>query len=275
MGRDLSTSIVAPPPLPISIHAPRVGRDFRWTSGCTFRRHFNPRAPCGARLRQLMTGGGRDISIHAPRVGRDANTRIKLYGKRVFQSTRPVWGATRSVRAKRRTTHEFQSTRPVWGATPAAHPTSIMSRNFNPRAPCGARPPNLLAAGIKLVDFNPRAPCGARRGKTVVTSSGIAISIHAPRVGRDGRAICDVRLASISIHAPRVGRDRGFRQPGCRTVQFQSTRPVWGATGFRNLQRVSGFISIHAPRVGRDVGATVSLYVTPYFNPRAPCGARQ
>ena len=39
----------------------------------------------------------------------------------------------------------------------------------------------------------------------------------------------------------------------------------------RNLQ-----ISIHAPRAGRDKGqATLKQSVNIYFNPRAPCGARQ
>ena len=79
---------------PISIHAPRAGRDrWRWRAAPA-RRHFNPRAPCGARpavrfcsttnaefqsTRPVRgaTRGGRDmedlvkISIHAPRAGRD------------------------------------------------------------------------------------------------------------------------------------------------------------------------------------------------------------
>ena len=78
--------------------------------------------------------------------------------------------------------------------------------------------------------------------------------------------------------------------------EFQSTRPVWGATGQENGLRAGEEISIHAPRVGRDVGLsrpTIALYISihaprvgrdPYnraarkprrnFNPRAPCGAR-
>ena len=84
-------------------------------------RHFNPRAPCGARLGQTVGGVtyynisihaprvGRDdeddwprmqawpISIHAPRVGRDSgrlSLSLPLY---LFQSTRPVWGATANL----------------------------------------------------------------------------------------------------------------------------------------------------------------------------------
>ena len=56
--------------------------------------------------------------------------------------------------------------------------------------------------------------------------------------------------------------------------QFQSTRPVWGATLSPTSATHSMTVSIHAPRVGRD-----RLYRRAYndcqgFNPRAPCGAR-
>ena len=36
-----------------------------------------------------------NISIHAPRVGRDALVGAILIQRQQFQSTRPVWGATR------------------------------------------------------------------------------------------------------------------------------------------------------------------------------------
>ena len=59
----------------ISIHAPRVGRDYGLSSLSPFSVDFNPRAPCGAR---------RCVSRL-----REASTS--------FQSTRPVWGATRRL----------------------------------------------------------------------------------------------------------------------------------------------------------------------------------
>ena len=59
-----------------------------------------------------------------------------------------------------------------------------------------------------------------------------------------------------------------------REEEFQSTRPVWGATlavvGHRRFLRVS----IHAPRVGRDPHLRNTLSGSMRFNPRAPCGAR-
>ena len=40
-------------------------------------------------------------------------------------------------------------------------------------------------------------------------------------------------------------------------MQFQSTRPVWGATQYNHPELHEHFISIHAPRVGRDKDANV------------------
>ena len=57
----------------ISIHAPRVGCDqayLYWASNTPF--HFNPRTPCGVRLRRYIDRKlEAGISIHAPRVGCD------------------------------------------------------------------------------------------------------------------------------------------------------------------------------------------------------------
>ena len=56
----------------------------------------------------------------------------------------------------------------------------------------------------------------------------------------------------ISIHAPRAGRDDYL----VSHVQYLH-------------------ISIHAPRAGRDRIVAIATGVSVYFNPRAPCGARQ
>ena len=101
----------------VSIHAPRVGRDMNAAAGMDAQNSFNPRAPCGARQQISYLINDDDM----------------------FQSTRPVWGATSAITARWRA-RTFQSTRPVWGATGSlANKCNI--RCFNPRAPCGARPP--------------------------------------------------------------------------------------------------------------------------------------
>ena len=56
----------------------------------------------------------------------------------------------------------------------------------------------------------------------------------------------------ISIHAPRAGRDFGRKYVTEADLEFQSTRPVRGATLFASLSPADQAISIHAPRAGRD-----------------------
>ena len=126
--------------------------------------NFNPRAPCGARLRR-----------NVPPVSDAA-----------FQSTRPVRGATPSTTPPLPLL-PFQSTRPVRGATTAAWNRSQPCRYFNPRAPCGARPRSGDPAACSGSDFNPRAPCGARQQKytkllyTLLRQKAILRQFHAKR----------------------------------------------------------------------------------------------
>ena len=57
--------------------------------------YFNPRAPCGARLLVLDSlFANVSISIHAPHAGRDAISASWPLGSLIFQSTRPMRGAT-------------------------------------------------------------------------------------------------------------------------------------------------------------------------------------
>ena len=79
------------------------------------------------------------ISIHAPHAGRDDNTGIPICNHRKFQSTRPMRGATMTIKAAK-----------------------LVIDDFNPRAPCGARRSRLTRHRRRRNYFNPRAPCGAR-----------------------------------------------------------------------------------------------------------------
>ena len=100
------------------------------------------------------------------------------------------------------------------------------------------------------------------------------ISIHAPRAGRDRRLRLYRADPEISIHAPRAGRDAYSRGAVLLTNQFQSTRPVRGATPESHSGVLPLHISIHAPRAGRDQGVHQRQRQHRDFNPRAPCGAR-
>ncbi len=147
------------------------------------------------------------ISIRAPRAGCDQAAATKKGFMSEFQSTRPVWGATRS---------------PMW--------RSCSSRYFNPRAPCGARRADPRPRG-RAARISIHAPRVGRDFYGSSIAQSLYISIHAPRVGRD--ALHGACLARTSPHfnprAPCGARHRE-RITALFNRAFQSTRPVWGAT---------------------------------------------
>ena len=100
----------------VSIHAPRVGSDASTRLSASAQIRFNPRSPCGER-RWIARGdpAAYRVSIHAPRVGSDLIELRPISRRSRFQSTLPVWGATRQK-----------------GASP-------FRGGFNPRSPCGER----------------------------------------------------------------------------------------------------------------------------------------
>ena len=257
---------------------------------------FNPRAPCGARLRsQSKTRRNSDFNPRAPCGARPPRQRGRIGQDPAFQSTRPMRGATTYNNGLYIIALQFQSTRPMRGATQQSNrplpgcpisihaphagrddgefPDTIIEVNFNPRAPCGAR----LTIAYMVVSaryFNPRAPCGARPPIPAKTRDGEYFNPRAP---------CGARPPTrSSVSAPSL---------------FQSTRPMRGATGAAGNDRADPRISIHAPHAGRDwlqapaQWQTIQISIhAPHagrdasgnplgfqhlnFNPRAPCGAR-
>ena len=146
----------------------------------------------------------------------------------------------------------FQSTRPIRGATAEGASWDEELLNFNPRAPYGARHASELLQGVWLV-ISIHAPHTGRDLAVGGAYETRMISIHAPHTGRDpggqqsGRAVCDfnprapygarrrdayiTRLEqTISIHAPHTGRDRDIWAGAEVGTEFQSTRPIRGAT---------------------------------------------
>ena len=82
----------------ISIHAPRVGCDVSHMATVDLDTDFNPRTPCGVRPGDgVMDCQSKKISIHAPRVGCDDVGGAAPGLPVEFQSTHPVWGATRNT----------------------------------------------------------------------------------------------------------------------------------------------------------------------------------
>ena len=169
-------------------------------------KYFNPRAPCGARHYTAFTiARKKDFNPRAPCGARHLFTAC-LVVPIIFQSTRPMRGATIPFSMGFVNFFEFQSTRPMRGATKFTQkdePNCVISihaphagrdfqiqafsylhYHFNPRAPCGARHKLSPSCSISIY-FNPRAPCGARHVGLCLCSPDQQISIHAPHAGRD------------------------------------------------------------------------------------------
>ena len=168
----------------ISIRAPRAGRDF-------------------LRLQDIARAL---ISIHAPRVGRDAveinfSTYVEL-----FQSTRPVWGAT-VRRGDRGDGHPISIHAPRAGCDLDTEKPLVHVDDFNPRTPCGVRRWASRSSDLPRQYFNPRTPCGVRRWIRLLLPGTTNFNPRAP---------CGARLC--------------VRHAGDPARRFQSTRPVWGAT---------------------------------------------
>ena len=150
------------PILLISIHSPRMGRDYY-------------------ALRIMSTLFF--ISIHSPRMGRDPEVMRAEGGHDGFQSTLPAWGETVSVLGVcfvgQISIHSPRMGRDSSRAAPARPPTY-----FNPLSPHGERR-HAGGGHVGAVDFNPLSPHGERPGVVHDAAEDGVISIHSPRMGRD------------------------------------------------------------------------------------------
>ena len=191
------------------------------------RRRFNPRAPCGAQL-ILFTSKSIISMFQSTRPVRGATAAQEEARKALeFQSTRPVRGAT-MVRGRPPACLPFQSTRPVRGAT-VLHLRHEILAVVSIHAPRAGRDPIAGNSVPRRYRFNPRAPCGARLGL-------LAVAIAAKK---------------FQSTRPVRGATR-LNKGGGGVFRFQSTRPVRGATQSLPRARQPRQVSIHAPRAGRD-----------------------
>ena len=188
----------------ISIHSPRMGRDYI----------------------VLLHEERSRISIHSPRMGRDLHpggsagrSRISIHSPRMGRDISEV--------PLRRGTFNFNPLSPH-GERLAFRPFCPGESYFNPLSPHGERPVGGVGgsgSGISIhsprmgrdfstyltdtfkSDFNPLSPHGERRSGRRDPAESLQISIHSPRMGRDLIAIIVSKEHAISIHSPRMGRD--------------------------------------------------------------------
>ena len=197
----------------ISIHAPHAGRDLVSTFIGFILHNFNPRAPCGARPLLLRPFIGL-LLFQSTRPMRGATWRYPMRGGGTHHfNPRAPCGARLSAQIIALTWPRFQSTRPMRGATETGLTDSIQDI-ISIHAPHAGRDQFGLSNGGFLLHFNPRAPCGARPGGRLTQASRLDFNPRAP---------CGARLYAL-------GHDD-------LPLLFQSTRPMRGATLSIVLQR--------------------------------------
>ena len=169
------------------------------------------------------------ISTHAPLAGRDVYCVAAVGCGPIFQPTRPLRGATLSLRALPLMSSIFQPTRPLRGATSIVKFNNRFHVNFNPRAPCGARHQQ-HETYTETCQFQPTRPLRGATGLAGIYYRYGKISTHAPLAGRDPRPMMTIKIIkNFNPRAPCGARLAGF------------------------MHRLSAFdISTHAPLAGRD-----------------------
>ena len=151
----------------------------------------------------------------------------------IFQSTRPIRGATNSGSITVPLSLAFQSTRPIRGATGWSGCASLHASAFQSTRPIRGATVGVLSGSSPGRYFNPRAPYGARRVIGGLVVHAVDISIHAPHTGRDFTA-SKIRPRSSQFQSTRPIRGATFQITGLTSPisGFQSTRPIRGATRF-------------------------------------------
>ena len=209
--------------------------------------HFNPRPPCGGRLRQL-----RKISV-----------------QRLFQSTAPVWGPT------------FRGGNFLWflwhfNPRPPCGGRRCGLKNIRREDIISIHGPRVgadQAFTAALTPLNLISIHGPRVGADPPVVGGgyyyVSISIHGPRVGADSRPTPTVSpWEGFQSTAPVWGPTKSGRPPGI-PADFNPRPPCGGRQRRELLLRVP-FISIHGPRVGADSSALSPAAVDLLFQSTAP-----
>ena len=177
------------------------------------------------------------------------DTRKSDFNPKIFQSTHPLRGATVQhpviLGDQNISIHA-----PLAGGDFFATAGGIVTLDFNPRTPCGVRRVHACSS-VPLCNFNPRTPCGVRQLSDFRESAHIHFNPRAPCGARLIHSGCRKNQKNFNPRAP-----CGARLPTCsvflRLPEFQSTRPMRGATEYSEAVDRGYRISIHAPHAGRD-----------------------
>ena len=272
-GRDYSCSVILSNSC-ISTHAPLAGRDGGVAVWILSPTNFNPRAPCGARPPPTQSGRRSVFRFQPTRPLRGATFQPVKRNCLLYFNPRAPCGARRRIARMVFVCHFISTHAPLAGRDGRTPEYVALPCDFNPRAPCGARQRRSKSVVVKPY-FNPRAPCGARRYTVDEGMQQAKISTHAPLAGRD--LIHDFKRHALDDFNPRApcgARPHGS-QPCKMSLTFQPTRPLRGATLSVFSPERSKRFQPTRPLRGATLRFIVVCGIKKYFNPRAPCGARQ
>ena len=201
----------------ISIHGPRVGAD-ACGGGCKDQLvDFNPRPPCGGRLR--------------PHVRRSPSGR--------FQSTAPVWGPTGKFVQIKPGPEDFNP-RPPCGGRLCHHPDADRHGKISIHGPrVGADPVSAGWAWSRVL-FQSTAPVWGPTPQRRASGRPALFQSTAPVWGPTRRHAQTLRLRlHFNPRPPCGGRPPSTTARQCPAV-FQSTAPVWGPTPGRRHSLSAG-----------------------------------
>ena len=160
---------------------------------------------------------------------------------RRFQSTLPMRGATRRLRARPRSPDAISIHAPRAGSDPVLGDLAREAETISIHAPRAGSDLFRHYSAQQYENFNPRSPCGERRQRSNPPPIIPGISIHAPRAGSDViAAALALRYAEDFNPRSPCGERPGRKEMIDHGNQFQSTLPVRGAPRPPFVSAVSG-----------------------------------
>ncbi len=278
---------------------PRMyGATFRCTAVQARPCNFNPRPVCTGRLcRYLGQAAWVAISTHAPYVRGDMHAPVVALGRRQFQPTPRMYGATEVKGITWKEIADFNP-RPVCTGRPRGLLHRRAEARFQPTPRMYGATMHPLRRGIGGANFNPRPVCTGRLQPVYGRHARGVISTHAPYVRGDAAAITARQPSWRFQPTPRMygattGRWRACRsqthfnpRPVCTgrpairpasnvSERFQPTPRMYGATPTPRPQPERQRISTHAPYVRGDCACGRENRACGDFNPRPVCTGRR
>ena len=203
---------------------PMRGATASRTSNCCALAEFQSTRPMRGATAVCVCGGNfRMVSIHAPHAGRDILLLFPVV-LRYVSIHAPHAGRDLGYTSTVSRVSMFQSTRPMRGATDDTPPRQ-QRRAVSIHAPHAGRDDRTGILRQSSARFNPRAPCGARPHRSSDSRGRMRFQSTRPMRGATCSRYCCAQERGVSIHAPHAGRDYALRAFASSTTGFNPRAP--------------------------------------------------